>query len=164
MQAVSPKELVLIEPNDKEERERNRKSAKTAHRVHQLTEGPRDFKRHNQQRNRESEHGIAQPFGTRDLMAAPTKLLVVSDAFIDELFAKHANERNSLHRTIQGLLNDAIQFSSFLPVVTDEPHNQFSVTIKNKRLGNILIVLQIVVHQLVIGKAERILNLKLLRK
>src|SRR5260370_31186247 len=107
---------------------------------------------------------MRQGCGTRDFMAAPAKLLVVPDAFLDELFAKHANERNSLHRTIQGLLNDALQFSSFLLVVTDEPLNQFSVTIKNERLRNVLIVFQIGVRQFVIGKTERILNLKLLRK
>ncbi len=121
--SIVRRRLVLVVPDDKEQREGNRKSAKAAHRVHQLTKGPRDFKRHDQQRNGESEHGIAQPFGTRDFMAAPAKLLVVPYPTIDQLFAKHVNERKLLRRTIQGLLNYALQFSSLLPVVTDEPLN-----------------------------------------
>src|SRR6266508_959206 len=64
----------------------------------------------------------------------------------------------------QRLLNQTFQCTSVPLVVTNEPLHQISVTIENERLGNVLIVFQISIYQLVIGKPERILNLEFLCK
>src|ERR1700686_2003402 len=89
LQAVAPKELVLIEPDDKEQGEGNREGAETSHRVHQLTERPGHFQRDHQQGHGKCEHRITQTLNARDLMAAPAKLLVIANAFVDQFFSNH---------------------------------------------------------------------------
>src|SRR5439155_22657865 len=83
LQSITAKEFILIEPDHEQQGEADSERAKTAHGLHQLAKGFGNFQRHNQQRDREPENGIAKALGARDLMTAPAKLLVVANAFVD---------------------------------------------------------------------------------
>src|SRR5260221_19050 len=58
-------------------------------------------------------------------------------------------------------LNDPIEFNSGALTITHKPLHQIPIAIENKRLGNILIVAQISIGQVVVGKCQRILDPKL---
>ena len=83
LQSITAKEFILIEPDHEQQGEADSERAEAAHGLHQLAKGFGNFQRHNQQRDREPENGIAKALGARDLMTAPAKLFVVADALVD---------------------------------------------------------------------------------
>jgi hypothetical protein len=83
LEAIAPKEFVLIEPNDEQQRETDREGSKAAHRFHQFGEGFRNLERHHQQRYGKSKHCVAQAFDARDFVTAPAKFVHIADVFVD---------------------------------------------------------------------------------
>jgi len=58
-QAISTEKLVLTEPDEKEQREADKKRAEAMHRFRQFIKRLRHFERNDEQSIRKGEHGIA---------------------------------------------------------------------------------------------------------
>src|SRR5437764_116253 len=82
-QTISTEKLVLIEPNKKEQHEADQKRSEAVHRFSQFIECLRHFKRNNQQSNCKREHGIAQAFNARNLVATPAKVSGTPDVLLN---------------------------------------------------------------------------------
>ena len=76
LEPVAAKEDELRPPDEKQQAEGDREREEAAHRVQHLVGGLRHLERHDEQRDREAENGVAQPFDARDLLAANPKIAI----------------------------------------------------------------------------------------
>src|SRR5260370_15819231 len=72
--------------------------------------------------------------------------------------------RGSLSSRSQCGLNELLEFQSRVFTITHKALNQLSVAIENERLRNVLIVTQVLLDHVVVGKRQRILNSKIFGK
>src|SRR5918995_6350074 len=78
LQAVASEELVVVVPHGEEQREADREREETPHGREQLVEGLGDLQGHHQERYREGEDGVGEPFDARDILPAPAEVLLAA--------------------------------------------------------------------------------------
>ena len=89
MEAVSPKELVLIVPDQHEQCEADRKCDESLHSLKKLRERRRDFQRNDEEGDGKGKDGIRKAFDTSDLAAPPAKPTLSTHGFGDQKFSQH---------------------------------------------------------------------------
>ena len=69
LQPVAAEEIEVAPPDLEEQREADREREELPHRRPQLVEGVRDLERHDEERDGEGEHRVAEALNTGDLAA-----------------------------------------------------------------------------------------------
>ena len=79
LEAVSPKEYVVVEPHRVEQPTRDRKGEESSHGCKQFIEGVGDLQGYHKQRECKGEDCVGKTFYTRDFLTPPGEALFSAD-------------------------------------------------------------------------------------